>query len=64
MGIGSDGLPADSGSLEARLSELETELSLERFERQIRQGPPAARVDEVETTDLGATGHDVGFSIR
>ena len=38
--------------------------SLERFERHVRQGPPASRVDEVDTTDVGATGHDAGFSIR
>jgi acylphosphatase len=38
--------------------------SLDRFERAIRQGPPAARVEAVEVTDLGATGHDTGFEIR
>ena len=38
--------------------------SLARFERQVRQGPPAARVDDFDTTDVGATGHDTGFSIR
>jgi len=38
--------------------------TLERFERQVRVGPPGAQVDEVDTTDMGATGHDTGFSIR
>jgi acylphosphatase len=38
--------------------------TLERFERQVRVGPPGAHVDEVDTTDMGATGHDTGFSIR
>jgi acylphosphatase len=38
--------------------------SLARFEHRIRQGPPRSRVDEVEVTDAGATGHDSGFAIR
>ena len=38
--------------------------ALERFERRVRQGPPASRVDEIDTTDIGATGHDSGFSVR
>jgi acylphosphatase len=38
--------------------------ALERFERQVRQGPPASRVDAIDTTDIGATGHDTGFSVR
>ena len=38
--------------------------ALERFEHRVRQGPAAARVDEVDTTDVGAAGHDTGFSIR
>lgn len=38
--------------------------ALDRFERSVRQGPPASRVDEVETTDIGATGHDTGFTVR
>ena len=37
---------------------------LERFERKIRQGPPSARVEDVDITDVGATGHDTGFTIR
>jgi acylphosphatase len=38
--------------------------ALERFERKIKQGPPQSRVDEVDTTDMGASGADTGFSIR
>jgi acylphosphatase len=38
--------------------------ALERFERKVRQGPPASRVDDVDITDVGATGHDTGFSVR
>jgi len=38
--------------------------ALERFERQVRQGPPAARVDEFDTTDIGTSGLETGFSIR
>jgi len=37
--------------------------ALERFERAVRRGPSAARVDEFETTDVGAGGNDSGFSI-
>jgi acylphosphatase len=50
------------GSVEI-LSEGEAD-ALDRFERQVRQGPAGARVDEVDTTDAGASGHDTGFSIR
>lgn len=38
--------------------------ALERFERAISQGPRLARVDHVDITDVGATGHDGGFTIR
>lgn len=38
--------------------------SLERFEHRVRQGPPSARVEAVEITDLGAHGNDTGFAIR
>lgn len=38
--------------------------ALDRFERHIGQGPPRSRVEGVEVTDLGATGHDTGFFIR
>jgi acylphosphatase len=38
--------------------------ALERFERKIRQGPPASRIQDVETIDVGASGHDTGFSIQ
>ena len=35
-----------------------------RFERAIRQGPPHARVDRVETDIVDPTGRATGFSIR
>jgi acylphosphatase len=38
--------------------------AVERFERAIRQGPPGARVDEVETELVAPTGRYVGFSAR
>ena len=38
--------------------------ALERFERDVRHGPPAARVEHVEVLDVGATGHDTGFDFR
>jgi len=38
--------------------------ALERFERQLRSGPPAARVTQVEVTELGAAGRATGFEVR
>lgn len=38
--------------------------SLVRFERQLRNGPPASRIDDVETTETAASGHDTGFDVR
>jgi len=38
--------------------------ALDRFETRLWQGPPGARVSHVDATDVGATGHDVGFQIR
>ena len=38
--------------------------ALVRFERQVRTGPRASRVDHVDTTLDSPTGHDTGFSIR
>jgi acylphosphatase len=38
--------------------------ALERFERSIRQGPRGSRIDQVEVSDLGATGSETGFDIR
>lgn len=38
--------------------------ALERFERALRHGPPAARVDGVDVTDTGAGGRDTGFEVR
>ena len=35
-----------------------------RFERQLRQGPPAARVDRVDTVEESHPLHHSGFSIR
>lgn len=40
------------------------EESVQRFERAIRRGPPGARVDECETTDLEPSRRPGGFSIR
>ena len=38
--------------------------SLARFERSIRHGPPGARVESVEASDLRVTGNETGFDIR
>jgi acylphosphatase len=38
--------------------------ALDRFERHVSHGPPAARVEHVDVTDCGATGLDTGFSVR
>lgn len=38
--------------------------SLVRFERQLRQGPPASRIDDVVTAEAAATGHETGFDVR
>ena len=38
--------------------------SLERFEHQLRQGPPGSRVEDFDVTDIGATGSDTGFTVR
>ena len=37
---------------------------IDRFEKQIRRGPPGSRVSEVESTDVTATGDGSGFHIR
>jgi acylphosphatase len=37
--------------------------AIERFERALRHGPPAARVDEVEIDDRVPTGRDTGFTV-
>ena len=37
--------------------------ALQRFEMAVRRGPSGARVDDVDTTDVGATGRFVGFRI-
>jgi acylphosphatase len=38
--------------------------SMERFERKLREGPRASRVDEVIVTERDPEGRDSGFSIR
>ena len=38
--------------------------AIERFERAIRRGPPAARVDAVETEETVPSGRETGFSVR
>jgi acylphosphatase len=38
--------------------------ALERFERAIRRGPPAARVDACTVAELPVTHRAAGFSIR
>jgi acylphosphatase len=38
--------------------------SLERFERALRHGPSRARVEHVDITDVGASGHHAGFTVR
>lgn len=38
--------------------------ALDRFERRLWHGPPAARVDHVDVTDMGASGQSAGFEVR
>jgi len=38
--------------------------ALDRFEHAVRQGPPRARIDRVEVTDLGAGGRSTGFWVE
>ncbi len=38
--------------------------ALDRFERSLRHGPPGARVEHVDVTDVGAGGRDTGFEVR
>ena len=38
--------------------------AIERFERAIRQGPPAARVDAVEVDAVAPSGRDTGFLVK
>jgi acylphosphatase len=37
--------------------------ALERFERALRHGPPAARVEDVEVDDVAPSGRDTGFRV-
>ncbi len=50
------------GGVEARV-EGDAE-AVERFERAVRHGPPAARVDEVEVEDEVPHGRETGFTVR
>ena len=57
-GIGTDALSAEQGSVEGRISELETELALERFERQAL----ADELDELRVAiDAMPAGAPLGF---
>jgi acylphosphatase len=38
--------------------------AVERFERALRHGPPAARVDEVEVDTVVPSGRDTGFIVK
>lgn len=38
--------------------------AVERIERRIRRGPPAARVDEVEAHEADPSGRATGFSVQ
>jgi acylphosphatase len=38
--------------------------AVDRFERHIRHGPPAARVESVEVDHAAPAGHATGFSVR
>jgi acylphosphatase len=37
--------------------------AVERFERALRHGPPAARVEDVEVDDIAPGGRDTGFTV-
>ena len=52
----------DSGQVEA-VAEGDAE-AVARFERAIRQGPPVARVEDMEIETLAPTGRVLGFQIR
>ncbi len=38
--------------------------ALERFERNLRHGPPGARVERVDVDDMTPTGRESGFRVR
>ncbi len=50
------------GSVEAEVEGDHEAVS--RFEWKVRQGPPGARVDHVETTELVPTARASGFTVR
>ena len=38
--------------------------AVDRFERRIRRGPPAAHVDDVDVSEQAPSGRTFGFSVR
>jgi acylphosphatase len=52
----------DDGKVEAQVEGDRD--AVERFERAIRRGPSAARVDTVDVTDVAPTGRQLGFMVR
>jgi len=38
--------------------------AVDRFERKVRRGPPAARIDRIDVLDDVPTGRASGFSVR
>ena len=38
--------------------------AVERFERQVRHGPPGARIERIEVDHIAPVGNATGFSIR
>jgi acylphosphatase len=38
--------------------------AVERFERNVRHGPPGARVEDVDVEDMPPTGAGIGFLIK
>ncbi len=61
-GIGGSVTNLPDGSVEV-VAEGEAE-AMRRFEMAVRQGPPGARVDDVEMDELPPTGRAKGFFIR
>lgn len=38
--------------------------ALDRFERQVRHGPPGARIEQIEVDHIAPSGNATGFSVR
>ena len=38
--------------------------AVERFERKVRHGPPAARIEQFDVDDTPPTGCETGFNVR